>query len=203
MNRQFYEIAAFDVDDVLLEQARGFCRASNRAFGTSLQIAEYRDNWGEAWGITAEEAEARRQEMIRCGFFESLEPVEGAVQALQELSALGIGLVAITKRRESLREVTEASLSKHFDGLFSGLYLATYFRRDGQKITRNKSELCVLAGASSLTDDQYATCLEVAGVGIKALHFGDYGWSEPEEVHPNIVRARTWDDVIGVFDGRS
>lgn len=194
------EIAAFDVDNVLLQEAAGLCQETNSLYGTSLTVADYHDNWAVMLNITPEEAEARRLELIANGFFERLEPVAGARQGLEAIAARGIERVAITKRRNSLKDVTIASLEVHFGDLISDVVFATYFDHKGDKIVRRKSELCLEVGATSLTDDQHATCLEVASAGITAIHFGDYGWAEPEELHPMITRARDWPAVTESFN---
>ena len=195
----FRELAGLDVDDVLLLHAQGVCDMSNGLYNTDLLVADYRNNWAEMWGIGEVEAEARRIEMIGNGLFENLKPVSEAREMLERMAATDIGMIAITNRRESLREVTEASLKLYFGDLISAVELATYFDENGNKITRKKSEICHRLGVRSLTDDLQATCIEVAKSGIDALHFGDNGWPELETQHPQLIRAKTWAHVGEYF----
>lgn len=196
------ETVAFDIDDVLLLQAEGVCNAINIRTGTSLTVAQYTDRWDHMLGVTVEEAEELRLELIANGLFEALEAVPGAKEGLASLAEKGLRLAAITKRRESLRDVTRASLELHYGDLFGHILHATYFE-GGQKFTRKKSELCLQAGATTLVDDQVSTCLEIASAGLTALHFGSYGWEELDEPHPGIVRVRNFDEVVGYFNGRN
>lgn len=193
------EVLALDIDDVVVKHVEALVRWSNTTYGTSLTIEDYTQVWHELWNMhDEEEIERRKREFFTDEIFAEFEVVEGAAEAIAELSKTR-EIVGVTARRDYLRSVTEQALETIAPGAVSDVILATY-HRGGQRFTRSKADICLGIGATHLIDDHLHHCLAVSKVGLNAILFGDYPWNRMEgELPESIVRARDWKDVLDHF----
>lgn len=178
-------IEAYDIDDVLLRNAEAIIQYSNLRWRTELVRAQYDDDWASMWGITSEEAERRRLDFLASGAMREYEALPGAAEALAARAQTHT-LIAVTSRREAVRDDTEYSLDLHFNGLFSDLILCTYFDTEGVKITRSKADICREKKAKRLVDDHLGHCAAVAAVGVEGLLFHE-GPVDPHLKLPELV----------------
>src|SRR5207302_7910480 len=92
-------------------------------------------------------------------------------------------------------KVTRRWINRNFSGIFEDVIFVSSYYKDG----RLKGEVCKEIGASVLIDDHLYHAADVVKYGVKCLLFGDYPWSESEELPPGIIRVRNWDEVLKIL----
>ena len=76
---------AIDIDNVLAASAESFVVISNKLFGDHITFADFNEDWQKMWGVSHEEAEQRGEVLRANKYQKDYSPVEGAVQAINEL----------------------------------------------------------------------------------------------------------------------
>lgn len=195
-------IIAIDIDDVLADSATGFVEFSNKRWGTNLKPDDYDEHWTLLWGVDQEEAEERAVEVHNSKMTTNFLHKEEALPVLKKL-AKKYELVITTSRRRQLESETIAWLEKHYNGIFLDIHFAGIWdTKNVGRHTQTKLDLCLEVGAQYLIDDQPKHCIAVAGVGIQALLFGNYGWNKNIVLPGGVTRAKNWKDVEEYFDAQ-
>jgi 5'(3')-deoxyribonucleotidase len=193
MNR---ESIAFDVDDVLALHVESFIDFSNKNYGTKLTKDDYRDHWSVFWNVEHDEIERRALE------FQTTERVfdfavdPESIPALKKLKTK-YDLYIVTARRKHITETTKDWVEKHFPDTFKGIHFVPIWT-PGNKVT--KADICSQIGASYLVDDLPRHCNIAAEGGIKAILFGDNGWSRDEAILDGVTRCKNWSQLLQYFD---
>jgi len=196
-------VIAVDIDEVLSYFAESFVAFSNKKWGTKLKPDDFDEHWAEIWKVDYAE-ENRRAHIIRETMeFNKFRPREGADVVLKHLKKRYI-LVVVSSRHSGLYKETTEWLEKHFDGLFKEIRFAGIWddleMSTLHKLKLTKAEVLKEIGADYLIDDHPKHCFAAAEAGITALLFGDYRWNRDVKLKPNMVRAKTWQDVQEYFD---
>jgi 5'(3')-deoxyribonucleotidase len=197
------KIIAVDVDDVLAANAEGFAEFSNSRWGTQLTPDDYTEHWAEIWGISQEETEERRQEIIRAKVFTKHRFFDEAKPVLRKLSR-HFDLVVVSSRGQLVQKDTVDWLKEEYGEIFSALHFADMWDRYDLKLEERlkgtKTDILVKIGAAYLIDDQPKHCLAAAEAGITAVLYGDYKWNRDTKLLRNMVRAKNWKEVLEYFE---
>jgi uncharacterized HAD superfamily protein len=199
-------VIAVDIDDVLSAHAEAFVEYSNKKWGTNLTPDDYDEDWAKLWKIDQQELEKRSRALFANDIVSSYKHIPDSDSALKEL-AKNHKLVIITSRRKWISKETTAWLDKYYPKLFSEVHFAGIWddleKSSVEKINITKGDIARQIGANYLIDDQPKHCAAAAEAGITGIIFGDYSWNRDFELKPGMVRARTWQEVLEYFDGRS
>jgi len=193
-----YRSIAVDLDDVLFDFVGYFFQWHNEQYGTALRPEDIAGKkiW-ETWGGTAEEASERVPRFYHEVGMLELEPIDGAVMALEQLNTR-YKMTVISARDSSTRRITQAWIDKYLPDVFDEIVLGI-----GDPMARGrpmtKAELCKQVGAKLLIDDQLVNARHVAAAGIDALLFGDYPWNQAASLPPGIKRVQDWPHVARVL----
>ncbi len=189
------KVIAVDFDDVLMEFNAGFLDFHNRVHGTTLtfdQLINY-DNWEVVYGCDKETMTARAKNFYVSREHQLVEPVAGAVNAIEKLSR-SHSLQIVTSRPTSVREHTLEWLDRHFPGLFHDFHFTNIYAADVGTKPRSKSEVCREIGAAVLIDDALRHATEVADHAIPVL-LPDRPWNR-EHTPVGVTRVHSWPDIV-------
>ncbi len=190
--KQKKKIIGIDLDDVLLDFNGALCIFHNVQYGTSLtreQIFSF--HLEKVWGCTKDEAKRRIVEFYHTDFHRDASPIQGATEAIQELSRNN-SLIIITGKPERLQTATTHWLDRYFPRSFDGLYFTNQFL--GDDIKRTKAELCSDLGIEVFIDDSIAYTRDIASKGVRAFLF-DAPWNQGE-LSPLVTRVYSWKGVL-------
>jgi uncharacterized HAD superfamily protein len=194
---------AIDVDDVLASSAQGFVDFSNKQWGMSLTVEDYKEHWGQMWQVDIHEYRRRASIVYDSKTVKTFQAHQDAKEVLQALKKR-FRLVITTSRVKEIEKETAEWLDYHYNGLFSEIHLGGFYDKiteDSHKPT--KAELCQRIGAHYLIDDHPKHCFATAEVGIPSLLFGEYPWSRNLGKLPNgVTRVMNWREVQEYFDGQ-
>lgn len=200
------KIIAVDLDDVLSQSNETMRLHVNEHYGGQhteedfLIDAPYFKYWETVGGIKPEEGEIRYQSYKIIRNTKAMQPVSGALTALQKLQKK-YKLIIVTARGREDAEATETWLEGHYPGIFHGVEFVPEAWLPNAEIT--KANICQQIGASYLIDDSLEHCEIVAKTGINCLLFGEYGWSRYRQLPPHIIRLKDWQAVEDYFDEQS
>ena len=109
-DRQIY----VDLDDVLSETARAFTGLLEQEFKKRVDFEEiFSFDLAQSFGLSVEELERFMRLVHLPEFLSALEPVDGAVDGLNELASLGYEIAVVTGRPPLTAEVSQAWLERH------------------------------------------------------------------------------------------
>ncbi|HET7320240.1 MAG TPA: hypothetical protein VFI84_01480, partial [Candidatus Saccharimonadales bacterium] len=183
--------------------AAGWVEFSNQKWGTNLSVDDYNENWSEMWGVDHEEGKKRAHIVYGSNVVSGFDPYDEALPVLQKLSKT-YKLVIVTSRVSNIHEETLQWLERHYRDIFSEIHLAGFYEGQPKDAhIHTKAELCQQIGANYLIDDQPKHCLATAAVGIPALLFGNYAWSEAKNLPPGVSHVKNWQAVLEYFDGKA
>ena len=196
-------IIAVDIDDVLANNAAGFVAFSNQKWGTNLAVDDYDEHWARVWGIEhdLEEVTRRRDAFISSGIHRDFSTTDSAHDSLRRLSDR-YELHVVTSRLLTMKDDTMRWLTKHYGDVFTDAtihYAGIWDTLTSNSHNVTKADTVSALGADYLIDDQLKHCEAVAEAGKHALLFGDYGWNQADELHPNITRVKSWAEVEVYF----
>jgi 5'(3')-deoxyribonucleotidase len=207
MVRQKRPVISIDIDDVLAAGAQAFIEYSNERWGTNLTIDDYEDNWAKLWNLDRTSASDLTVETQRVeDFFANCLPrMHHDTSAYEVLAALkqDFDLIVVTARRLHTKADTLVWAEEHFPGIFDQdkIYFAGFYDTIGKhSLLGHKGDLLKELGAHYHIDDQPKHCNGAISRGVKAILFGDYAWQYKELVDENVVRVRTWPDILEYFN---
>lgn len=193
-NRQ---LIAVDIDEVLAHHNEALAAWHNEQYGTShMADAYFTDYWSKVWGVSPEEAEARAVAFHLSGAHAQLQPIQGALSALQKLST-SYDLAVITVRRRQVIDDTRIWIDLHYPKVFKDVHFLHFWDKNENT---TKAQLCQSIGASYLIDDSVKHCTQAAEAGVDALLFGEYTWNQAESLPAHVRRVATWEEALKALD---
>lgn len=190
--RKKYKIG-IDIDEVLIEFARGFCDYHNEKYGTKLTLSSFFTyKFHLVLKIPQEECTARVNDFFTTDFFTNLSPVDGAVQAIRILSK-DYDLPVITSRPLFLRDQTNHYLDQYFPGMLSDRYFSSsYYHNSGGPLS--KPALCKQLCADVIVEDSIDYALQCAEFGIAVILF-DRPWNQGP-LPKGVTRFYNWPQIV-------
>jgi len=192
---------ACDMDEVLCDFLGALIAWHNATYGTALSKSDFKSyTYNETWGGTLQEGVDKVHRFFDSKYFEQIEPLPGAAQAMTALKKRA-NLVVVTSRQTVIAERTVAWLDKHFPDVFDDVLFGNHYsatnpdptRLDATK--RSKAQMCLAAGAVALVDDNVSYCEQCAPQLSQVVLFGSYGWNSPTvapKLPANVTRAADW-----------
>lgn len=195
-----------DFDDVLFYCNENLIPFHNNRYGTN----HVKDNDGtyflhDLWKCTRDEAYERILEFYNSEEHEAMKPIEGAVEAIHQLSKK-YELFIITARPPEAEEVTK-KLLKHFqtdeidslDKIFKKLHFTGTVTGNNHKIT--KAEVCKNESIDIFIDDHISNIISVALTGVPSILL-DQPWNKDEVIPNNVKRLYSWEEIVEEVDKR-
>ncbi|KAG9104583.1 hypothetical protein FRC06_001049 [Ceratobasidium sp. 370] len=182
-------LIAIDMDDVLCRTNEAAAAWHNAKYNTSISISDfhYYHYWkNPGWGTPTE---TLRKVKLFSGSDEltNVPPVDGAIEGIKSLKALGYRLEIVTARGTQHRSMTDNWLSKWLPGVVDKVHYTGEFEHnpnpppvtDSTANTKRvtKADILVMIGARALVDDSLPNALLCASV-VPVLLFGDYQWNQ-------------------------
>jgi 5'(3')-deoxyribonucleotidase len=184
-------IIAVDVDDTLLDTLNPLLEYFNSTHDNYVTREQCFDNrLATIFGDSEKEGLEKVRQFFDLPQAEHQQPILGAVEAIQNLKN-HFSLIALTARWDTLQELTEKQLKKHFPGTFSDVVCC------GDVIS--KKDYCTAKRINHIIDDAPRTAHECAKNGINSFLFGDYGWNKEYQKIPGLSRTLNWTEVCDIL----
>jgi uncharacterized HAD superfamily protein len=202
-----------DIDDVLLQSAKRSIEMYNESFGTDITLDDWYDFddpevWSKIWGNDDMKVLVSRVVATMADeAFNSVEPIDGASEALTHLSSDGHELFAVTGRSESIRKQTAFVLDQCFPGIFSNetLFFVDHYAHDGQKAS--KVDVGLQLGITHFVEDLPAHASGLSRAGIQTILFSPgYRWNKAgvdEDVAGKVIVLDSWPKIVEHLDAES
>lgn len=182
---------AWDIDDVLADNAGGFAEFCNTTWGLSMKPEDFSEDWCAMWGVDLEEVNRRSRIFHGSDVPLHYAPLVGAHDVVAALAEHNTNLV-VTSRREALRAHTATWLDQHFSGLFASVHHSGIFDQETDTDhLLTKADVLVQISADFIVDDQPKHCFAAAERGIQAILYGNYNWNQVKLLPKGVVRCET------------
>jgi len=182
------EFIATDLDGVITDTDPVFREYIRRVTGKNFkreQVTQY--FYEKCLPISKEDVDRAYELMNKENVWEKMSFVEGAKESLKKLGK-NFAIFIITARPKETKEKTINFLKKNeipFEKIF--------FLKEGDgKIDIIKN---LPARISAFIEDRLDFAKSVALNGIRTFLF-DYPWNKTEEKIPNLIRIKTWKEVL-------
>ncbi len=162
----------------------------NARYGTNLRredIYDLQDIW-RIWGGTLQDMFRKFEEFYHSQYFDQIKPVDGAVEAAEELSKYV--QFTVTARPAFMLPKTYLFHDQYFKKTHSGLYLANY------EANLPKSRVLAETKADYIIEDtlQFAEdCAHYCPVFLL-----DTPWNQGP-LKPNITRVKSWKEIVRIL----
>lgn len=198
-----------DVDDVLSETTRALVRLVEQLFGRRVRFEDVVSfHLGRSFGLTSAEYERLMEAAHRPELLETLDPVPGAVAALEGLAARGCRVAVVTGRPASSNPASLRWLERHRIPYSSFDSLDKYARHgpeeaNGHSLTLKR--LFELDLALAIEDSLEMAALLAQRSRARVILF-DRPWNrDVRQIAPatlaRIVRVRDWPELLRATDG--
>lgn len=186
-------IIGIDIDGVLADAGAGLVDFHNENYGTNLTFEDMKDyDLTKVWGGTQEEAIEKVNEFYKSEHFKRLKPIEGAKEAVQNLSK-NHDLVVITSRHEGISKLTKEWLSEHFPQI-TEIRLTNEWKNFGK--SSEKSKMCQQLLVEVMIEDSLDYAKSCAFCGVKTFLI-DCPWNQTEEKLPErVIRVDSWKEIL-------
>jgi 5'(3')-deoxyribonucleotidase len=200
-------LIAVDLDEVLgdfVPQLVKFYNTTYTATGThpepGMRVLTNDDFFSyafhEVWGGTAAESATKVDAFFESSYFADIPVVAGAREALESLRSK-FDFTVVTSRQHHLEPRTRAWLSRHYPGIFKGVFFGNHWASSGVK--QSKPDMCAAIGAVALIDDSVTYALQCSHVLPRVFLFGTYAWNKLpaaiKSLPANVLRSNDWETV--------
>lgn len=187
---------AIDNDDTLLDFNEAVRLFHNKNYGTNYESQDVITfDLERVWNCDSVEAYRRIDEFWHSDYFENMQPLPGAFEALNKLKTK-YELYVLTARPEEVVIETKLAIKKHFPDLFKDVHFAPAF---GPGIRKTKVEVCKELGIEIIIDDGMHNLELCAKEGIKSYLF-NAPWNEQydkvELSKSGIIRINNWQEIM-------
>lgn len=187
-------LIAVDLDDVLGDSNTALLSWHNKKYGTTLEKKDCGAyDLSKIWGGTRQETAEKLYAYVREGHVDSVAPIDGAWEVLQELKEEH-ELFVMTARPQDIAQQTRGWIDKHFPGIFSDIFFSDHNVLETS--LHKKTELCRILGIDILIDDSLEFALDCHAVVSDVLLFDqEYPWNTAHSLPENVTRVKTWREV--------
>ena len=183
-----------DFDETIADSMAMILKLHNEQYGTKYKREEVTEYHVEnIWGGSKEEWTAKLDEFFSAKNARHLDPVVGAIAAIDALKHAGHELYIVTARRDINAEATERWLTKHFSSTFKSVHYGNV-RSDDPAKKREKAEICKELGVELMIDDHMGVAKNCSEAGIKVLLL-DQPWNQGE-LPPGVTRVYSWEEIV-------
>ncbi|MFZ2523259.1 MAG: hypothetical protein WAW92_02620 [Minisyncoccia bacterium] len=182
----------FDLDDVLLNLSDPLREFLNIKYTRSVKREDLKDFYIESiYGIEREIFKKDIADFYLHNDHINSSPINGAVEVVEQLSKKYI-LEIVTAKPDSLAEITEQWLLKHFPNMFKVVHFANHHHDNHKK--RLKSEICLVENISVFIDDSLDNAKDLSSSNIPVLLF-DAPWNQSESLPGLVKRVHSWNEI--------
>ncbi len=186
-----------DIDEVLVDFLTPFLEYHNARYGTAYQWDDFHSfGMHHVMDETPQKIAERIEAFLRTDKFKNLQPVPGAVEAVNTL-AKNHELIIVSSRNDSVHEDTRRWLDEHFPAKIAEVHFSDhpYASRDS---VHTKVGLCKLVRLDLLIEDALEYALPSAEAGIRVLLF-DTPWNRRPDLPANVTRVYSWEGIVDVI----
>ena len=181
-----------DIDEVLGELLGLFIELHNLENSTSIQVEDVSDySLAKLFGCTQEEIDKRIERFFRQGNGSRILPVDGAVEAIQNL-ARDHELIVISARPKLFEQQTIHWLDTHFPGAFSEVHFVDEVSMEADALA--KAELCRQFGIDVMVEDSHKNA-HACSEHVARVFLMDRPWNRTD-VLGNVSRVFVWNEVV-------
>ena len=188
------DTVCLDADDTTANFFGAFLEYYNPLYGTSFVISDF---WTRKFnlvlGCTIEEAHQRIDEFQHSLSFKKIQPIEGSVEAVNDLASRTKKLYISTSRADYTRDDTERFYDSFFRGKITDIFYSSNNHTGRANSGKTKFEICKDLKAP-LIDDDISYLLPCAEVAFWGILFGNYSWQD--KILPlDIPRIKSWSEI--------
>lgn len=182
-----------DIDGVLA----GFIESAdlwhNKNYKTNVKTEDHLEFClSNAWKCSEQEAVARVFKFYDTNEFKETKAVLDAIEVVRALTE-DHELHVITARPNKTIKGTLRWLNKHFSDSFHKIHFTNdVFSED---LKKSKQDLCKEHKINIMIEDCLEFAENCAKEGIKVFLF-DWPWNQSKNLHPNIIRVKSWKEIL-------
>jgi len=164
---------------------------------TTEEIFDY--NLGKVWGCSLDLAFEVIDGFFNSEYFDMMQPIPGAQEAIAKLKQSGHELVILTSRPSWVEQKTIGQIDKHYSGKFKDVLFSGEWSKTPNG--NSKGVICNDLGVDCLVDDRFKYCNDASKFGIESYLFdlgGKYGWNKKngDPLPPKIKRVLSWAEIL-------
>lgn len=191
------KVLGVDFDDVLFSFNDCFLDYNRAKYGLNMKRTDLFDfDYGKTFPCPPEETTRRVLE-----FYETPEHMEGvavpgSMDAIRALSK-DFDIHVVTSRNENLRSRVADWIKLKFANLLSSIHFTgQYNAASDHKLT--KVDVCNDLGIEVFVEDALHHATPLAESGRKVFLLNN-PWNQQPELHPNITRVNSWDEIVSLL----
>ena len=185
---------ALDYDDVLIPFFPSFFAWYNPQYGTNhsaddnFEFTDLSKAFGHDRFYWADEM----NRFHYSGLSAQLDPLDGALDALDVLADDGHSFIIMTSRPSVHREHLEGWVERHIPHHVQEVHM---YEGDSNRPTthQNKGEICAGLGVDLLIDDNHAYVATAIDNDLQGIVFGNNSWTQPIK---DVPHASDWSEVV-------
>lgn len=184
---------AIDLDEIIAGFLDAFIKYHNDIYKTTFHKSDFFSY--EFWkviGGTREEAIDKVYGFHDSHYFDEIEPLDGAIEAIKQLKEKN-QLYLITSRQDDFQEKTKAWIEMHLPNIFEDILHSNAYPKNG--LSRKKSDLCDHLNVSALIEDNLDYVIECMKPKRKMILF-KYPWNEQREKPKGIYAVSGWNEAL-------
>lgn len=180
-----------DIDDTLIDGTKPLWKFLNKKLNINIKFEDLTyEKMADQLGITREREAELYEEFIESEYNEQTLPLEGAVEAIDQLSKNN-NLVIVTNRAIKEYHGTHEMIKRYFKNHISEIYFG---RNHLAEIAKKKSIVCRENNIELMIEDNRKNAIDCYENGIRVILF-DYPWNR--KPHPDgIIRVKNWKEVL-------
>lgn len=164
---------------------------------TTEEIFDY--NLGKVWNCSLDEAFSVVDRFFNSEYFDRMQPVPGAQEAVAKIKNKGDDLVVLTSRPLWVQQKTLEQIGNHYHGRFNDVLFSGEWNKTPSGTT--KGDICRDIGAQRLIDDRFKYVNGAAGLVERTYLFdleGKYGWNQKngDPLPSHIKRVKSWEEIL-------
>ncbi len=183
----------WDLDDTRVPYVAPCFSFHNRQYSTALRVEHCHErSLASLLGISIAEEQERLAGFHASTDFQSLQPLDGALELVDKVKGIEPVQYSITARPPELVEFTLAWEQRHFPGRFAGIHFSR--NKDMSYGRKSKAQLCLENHVRIHNEDVVHDALECAEAGVTVL-LHDRPWNRACPSHQNIIRVQSYEEV--------
>ena len=186
-----------DVDDVQIKHIETWLNWLNGRIGTSFTETDYQEDMVAMTGHPEPFMRQVAGEFHASGVLADADPVDGAVDAIAEITERDV-VSDLTSRRKESEAATHHSIRRHFGTKISRICLTGIYDNHPPSVgkTLTKTPMIRTMGGHMLIDNEKIHAFDAAANGYPAILFGTYYGPEGYNNLPEgVIHCPTWQDV--------
>lgn len=188
---------AVDMDEIIAGFLDAFIIYQNETHNTAFKKSDFFSY--EFWRVTGDAKEEDIKKVynfIDSPYFDNIEPITGAIEALKRIKDQQHSLYIITSRPDDFSHKTKIWLEKYLPNIFEKvIHSNAYFKN---KKARKKSEICDELGVDIMIEDNLDYAIECLKPNRKIILF-KYPWNEEREHPKEINTVAGWDEALEII----